>query len=91
MTNEERRQALALARRAALDYANLANAAGQCDITELDAEALAALVGNIRLATMWSHVAQCMKVGNAIETDGADGNGDVLTRGGDEYFASHIR
>lgn len=73
MTNEERRQALATARRAALEYALLANAAGQQDITELDSEALAALVGNIRLADMWAHVAQCMKVGNAIETDGVGG------------------
>lgn len=83
MTNEERRQALATARRKALEYALHADSH---DYRKRGPENT-----SIIMADMWAHVAQAMKVGNAIETDGADGNGDVLTRGGDDYLVSHIR
>lgn len=80
MTNEERRQALALARRKALDYALLADETGKLDVYELDNDAIMALTGNTRLAEMWAQVAQSMKVGNAIETDGAYPDVGLITR-----------
>ncbi len=73
MNNTERREALAIARRRALDYAREADIMARIDIANLDADALMALTLNIKMADMWAHVAQSMKVGNAIETDGADG------------------
>lgn len=70
MNNQERREALAMARRKALDYAREAD----CHAILGDSADHAALSFNIKMADMWAHVAQSMKVGNAIETDGADGN-----------------
>lgn len=76
MTNEERRRALALARRKALDYALLADETGQLDVSQLDSDALMALTGNTRLAEMWAQVAQSMKIGQAMGADDVDGSGD---------------
>lgn len=70
MTNEERRQALANARRKAVQHATEAEAhpfIGPGDDREM------------ALANMWANVAQCLKVGgtDAIPTDGPDGFSDI--------------
>ncbi len=66
MTNEERRVALAMSRRKALDYAEASEDVGSPAMIDL----------YIARSLMWSGVAQAMKVGGAIETDGADGYSD---------------
>lgn len=58
MTNTERRQALAVARRKALTYANEADAFPQEGSR------------HVELANMWANVANAMKVGQALEADG---------------------
>lgn len=62
MTNEQRRVALALARRKALGYAEEAEAFqdGKFGADER----------SIGLANMWANVANAMKVGQSLEADG---------------------
>jgi hypothetical protein len=65
VTNEERRRALAVARRKALTYANEADllaGVGEYNTVELNAA--------IKVANMWANVAAAMKVGQALEADG---------------------
>lgn len=71
MTNEERRIALANARRKAVQYAQTSD--GHTFIAPQDDRDMA-------LATMWANVAQCLKVGgtDAIPTDGPDGYSDGI-------------
>jgi hypothetical protein len=59
VTNEERRVALAMARRKALEHAEIAE-------TQDDE----ALTTEMQLAVMWANVASAMKVGQALEADG---------------------
>lgn len=68
MTNEERRLALAKARRKALEWAEHTEE-HECD-------------QSIQLANMWANVAGAMKTGGALEADGVipDPTDIVLTR-----------
>lgn len=62
MTNEERRVALAMARRKALEHAEIADKQDADEVFDLTAE--------MQLAVMWANVASAMKVGQALEADG---------------------
>lgn len=72
MTNEERRAALNLARRKALDHANDTEAVNYDDAYEISRSA--------RLAEMWAHVAQAMKDGDPVHdsVDGRPADGSIL-------------
>lgn len=73
MTNEERRVALATARRKALEYAMAAETDPTASLRE---EARA-------LADMWANIANAMKVGQALEADGVlehPSHPDIITR-----------
>ena len=61
MTNEERRVALAMARRKALEHAEIADKQDD-EMFDFTAE--------MQLAIMWANVASAMKVGQALEADG---------------------
>lgn len=61
MTNEERRVALAKARRKAMEYADAADKVYD-KLAEDGPEA--------QLANMWANVASAMKVGHSLEADG---------------------
>jgi hypothetical protein len=67
MTNRERRQALAQARRKALEYA-----------LEAD-QSVGARPDLVDLANMWANVAAAMKVGQSLEADGPDGEPEQAT------------
>lgn len=71
MTNEERRAELARARRFAVTYAEQAEAA---DLYDAYGTSRA-----VRLATMWAHVAMCLKVGDPVGPDRADGHPEHIT------------
>lgn len=62
MTNEQRRLALAKARLKALEYAEAVEAGGQT---------LAEMEAAVSKSSMWSGVAQAMKIGPNIQADGS--------------------
>jgi hypothetical protein len=86
MTNEQRKIALAKARRLALEYAEMADAMtgrAQGSIYQPEADSNPAAFDRCaKLADMWAHIAQCMKTGGAFEADGVLPD---IPLGGDGY------
>jgi len=72
MTNEERRLALAKARRKALEYAEAADRFPVVDMSggTTTEELIQRREHVMRQANMWANVAEAMKTGGALEADG---------------------
>ena len=71
MNNQERVAALNLARRKALEYAVMVDEAESGRYGDFRAIKIDKF---IKMSTMWSAVAEAMKVGDSNATDGVDGN-----------------
>lgn len=81
MTNEERRVALAKARRMALMAAEVAQGASDKTWGDFTGEYVD---HHIKMANMWAHVANAMKVGQSLEADG------VIPDPGDLYLTREV-